>query len=174
MIFHGGSAPGMPFGIPISPGVMLLNGTAYVGDTGRLGAATCKDASGRTITCPPATTAPAVKSGPDAQAATATGWIRQKAPNAGMECRYENGKPVQCRTAGSSGVKALQQALTALATLTGNPAIDPKGADGIIGLNTRIAVAAGLAVVAPTLSSDLKWPALALAAAAVSGQATAR
>ena len=71
----------------------------------------------------------------------------------------------------ADGVKKLQSALIALAAQTGDPKYDPgtKGADGIIGRDTRMATGYAINLVATSLSSSLRYLALPAAVIAMSG-----
>ncbi len=108
------------------------------------------------------------------QTPASTGWITQSpAPYNALECRSVDHKR-QCRPVTAGGVMGLQQALTVMATATGNSKFNPGAVDGKIGTNTRIALAYAINQISNSLSSDLKYPALILAGTALSGQVDAQ
>lgn len=57
---------------------------------------------------------------------------------------------------GNAAVTSLQNSLKALAQVTGRVAIDPGGADGVVGVRTMSAIIAGFNIIAEKLPSELK------------------
>lgn len=94
--------------------------------------------------------------GPGLRGLGETGWIRQAQPRSNVECRDNAAGKLECRPYGATGVKALQTSLKALADTTGQAKYDPRGIDGAMGFNTRMALGYAINDVGATFSSWLR------------------
>ncbi len=110
-------------------------------------------------------------------------WTRQNAPMSAWECCTKDCATVP-RTNQAPGVQnvpcrnidllKLQRALTSLSQLTGRAGVDPHGADGLMGPNTRNAVVQSLAVITPHIpTAPAQLATVALAAAALTNPSRA-